>query len=72
MCITGMNPSEVAIHFPQLQPPPASGERTIPPAGTVLSQQPGRSRSQLGLTDPVWSQTVTLLSRKINELVVAA
>ena len=48
----GMKPIEVSIHEPQLQPPPASGDRSIPPAGMVLSQQPGLSRFHW-LEDPL-------------------
>ena len=67
-----MNEIEVSIQLPQLQPPPASGESSIPPAGIVLSQHPGRSRFQLLDLPDSASQTVTLLLRKMAVLAVRA
>ena len=43
----GAKPMDVSSQLPQLQPPPPSGDRTIPFAGTVLSQQLGRRLYQL-------------------------
>ena len=40
----GMKPADVSIQMLHQQPPPPSGESTIPQAGTVLIQQSGRSR----------------------------
>ena len=44
----------------------------MPPAGMVLSQQPGRSRSQFVLLPLVVSHMVMLPLRKIKALLVAA
>jgi hypothetical protein len=43
--VLGIKPTDVSIQVPQLQPPPASGASNMPPAGIVLSQQPGRNRA---------------------------
>ncbi len=61
---TGLKPIEVSIQEPQLQPPPPSGERSMPPAGMLLSQQSGRSRLQLDVFADSGSQTVSVPERK--------
>ena len=67
-----MNPTDVSNQEPQLQPPPASGESSIPLAGIVLNQHPGRSRFQLVVLPDVLFQAVTLPLRKNSAFVVAA
>ena len=47
LSVFGTKPMDVSIHEPQLQPPPPSGDNSMPPAGIVLSQQSGRSLDQL-------------------------
>ena len=60
-----MNAIDVSSHEPQLHPPPASGDRTMPHAGTVLIQQPGRRRCQLVLRSFSKSHIVTCADRKM-------
>ena len=67
-----MKPIEVSSQEPQLQPPPPSGESSIPPAGIVDSQQSGRSLLQLVTLPFDRSHMVTLPERKIKAPVVAA
>ena len=69
---TGMNPTDISIHEPQLQPPPPSGDSNIPAAGIVVSQQPGRRRSQLEALPLAVFHIVILEVRKIIDFVVAA
>lgn len=67
-----MKPTDISIHDPQLHPPPPSGDRSIPEAGIVLSQQPGRMRSQLvRLPLSVFHIAISPV-RKMSEFLVAA
>ncbi len=63
---------EASSHDPQEQPPPPSGESSMPLPGMVLIQQSGRSRLQV--EDPPSSifQTQRSPARKIKVLEVAA
>ena len=67
-----MKPIEVSSQDPQLQPPPPSGDKSIPPAGIVESQQSGRNRLQLVTFPFDRSHMVTLPERKIKAPVVVA
>ena len=67
-----MNPMDVSIQEPQLQPPPPSGASSIPPAGIVLSQQSGRSLGHAVAAPDSVSQTVTFFDRKNKALFVQA
>lgn len=68
----GRNPIDVSIQDPQLQPPPASGDNNIPPAGIVLNQQSGRRRFHCVVLPRSRSHTVTWLERKKSASVVQA
>ena len=67
-----MKPIDVSNQLPQLQPPPPSGESSMPAAGIVLNQQSGRSRCQVVAVDSRRSHIVTVWVRKNSELVVQA
>ncbi len=60
---SGMKPIEVSNQLPQLQPPPPSGDNSMPAAGMVLSQQSGRSLAKLLVLFDIGSQIVTLPAR---------
>jgi len=52
-----MNVIDVSIQFPQLHPPPASGDKTMPAPATVLSQHPGRNRFHVLMRPDVTSHS---------------
>jgi hypothetical protein len=62
----GANPTDASNQIPQLQPPPASGDNTIPSAGNVLTQQSGRSLAQPESFEVVGDHAETLVFRKKN------
>ena len=67
-----MKPMDVSIQVPQLHPPPPSGDKSMPPAGIVLSQQSGLSRGQWVAWPFAPLNMVTVLDRKNNASAVQA
>jgi hypothetical protein len=65
----GMNPIDVSSHEPQLQPPPPSGESSIPMAGMVLIQQSGRTR--FNLVEVFFSRSHIVMSPARKKIVLS-